>query len=518
MVEHLAARLRRLLKGPEQDTARQWHAATERARDADGHARREAFLRELRSSPGDDRVRLGRAQTLEGSYQWCGIHLNALCAMHVGISGATGTGKSFMIAAMLYQLVLQRVPLVVVDMKSELADLLLNVVVPAIVAHGREDLLDRVRVVRPFESGRVPLLRLTEPEPRVSQQVQSMNIAQGLSESVGEGFGLRMLRALLPMAGLTVERNLPLPVLTEWLRSPETFARAAANSTDPIIRAYALHELPRESRSSLDALRARLDLLFHLPEVREALSAPRCISFDECLDSGVTILDFGSPPGGAEAAMKFIAGPVSGRLGRAILSREMRENTPPAIVCFEEFAQLLSSHQVEMYKRCLALCRFKKVNLWFSSQQPAQIAEADRALLRILRTNLGAECIFRSSVEDARTLSEGLSTRSGDETLSQARSRIVEEISTLPKRSFFLWLRDSSFGPQRLQSPRVDMDALKRSAATLTPEQRERIRLGSTSIARVVAEDTVPLETAADPDPRVAPLAPDKQRRTPRLG
>jgi hypothetical protein len=395
---------------------------------------------------------------------------------------------------------------------------LLTVVVPAVVARGQKDLLDRVRVVRPFESGRVPLLRLTEPEPRVSPQVQSMTIAQSLSEAVGHDLGPRMLRALLPTAGLAVERNLPLPVLTEWLRSPETFARAAASSSDPIIRAYALHELPRENRSSLDALRARLDLLFHLPEIREALSAPSCISFDQALDSGVTILDFGSPPGGAEAAMKFIAGPVAGRLGRAVLSRQMAAATTPAIVCFEEFQQLLGSHQLEMFKRLLSLCRFKLVNLWFSNQQPAQIAEVDRTLLRILRTNLGAECIFRSSVEDARPLSEGLSTRGTDETLAQARGRMVEEIATLPRRAFFLWLRDSSFGPQRLQSPRLDVDALKRSAATLSPEERGRIRLGSASIARTVAEAMVPLEHADEPDPRVAPLRPDKRRRTPRLG
>ena len=360
-------------------------------------------------------------------------------------------------------------------------------------------------------------LRLTEPEPRVSRQIQSMNIAQGLSESVGEGLGVRMLRAMLPMAGLAVERNLPLPVLTDWLRSPEVFARAAASSSDPIVRAYALHELPRENRSSLDALRARLDLLFHLPEVRDALSAPRCLSFDDCLESGVTILDFGSPPGGAEDAMKFIAGPVAGRLGRAILSRQVSDNTPPAVVVFEEFQQLLGSYQVEMFKRLLALCRFKKVCLWFSNQQPAQIAEADRTLLRILRTNLGAECIFRSSVEDARTLSEGLSTRSADETLTQARSRVIEEIATLPKRSFFFWLRDSTFGPQRLQSPRVNIGALKASAASLTSEQRERIRLGTASIARP-ADNPSPPATVSEPDPRVAPLPPQKRRRAPRLG
>ncbi len=516
MVEHLAAQLRRLLKGSEADTARRWHATTERARNADAHARRDAFLRQMRATPGDGKVLLGRAQAREGEFQWCGMPLPTLCSMHLGISGATGTGKSFMVASQLFQLVTLGVPVILTDMKSELADLMLNVVVPAVVARGMEDLIDRVRVVRPFDAGRVPLLRLTEPEPRVSRQIQSMNIAQGLSESVGEGLGVRMLRAMLPMAGLAVERNLPLPVLTDWLRSPEVFARAAASSSDPIVRSYALHELPRENRSSLDALRARLDLLFHLPEVRDALSAPRCLSFDDALDSGVTILDFGSPPGGAEDAMKFIAGPVAGRLGRAILSRQVSDNTPPAVVAFEEFQQLLSSYQVEMYKRLLALCRFKRVCLWFSNQQPAQIAEADRTLLRILRTNLGAECIFRSSVEDARTLSEGLSTRSADETLTQARSRVVEEIATLPKRSFFFWLRDSAFGPQRLQSPRVNIGALKASAASLTPEQRERIRLGTVSIERPV--DNPSPTPAPEPDPRVAPLPPQKRRRAPRLG
>jgi hypothetical protein len=466
---------------------------------------------------GDGKVLLGRAQTDEGTFQWCGMSLSALCSMHIGISGATGTGKSFMVASQLYQLLKLGVPVILTDMKSELADLLLNVVVPAVVARGQEDLIDRIRVVRPFETGRVPLLRLTEPEPRVSRQIQSMNIAQGLSESVGEGLGVRMLRAMLPMAGLAVERNLPLPVFTDWVRQPELFARAAASSTDPIVRAYALHELPRENRSSLDALRARLDLLFHLPEVRDALSAPRCLSFDECLTSGVTILDFGSPPGGAEDAMRFIAGPVAGRLGRAILSREVSDDTLPAVVVFEEFQQLLGSYQIEMFKRLLALCRFKKVCLWFSNQQPAQIAEADRTLLRILRTNLGAECIFRSSVEDARTLSEGLSTRSADETLTQARSRMIEEISTLPKRAFYFWLRDSAFGPQRLQSPRVNIGALKASAASLSPQQRERIRVGTVSIERPDKESHDPA-TSPEPDARVAPLPQQKRRRAPRLG
>jgi hypothetical protein len=170
-----------------------------------------------------------------------------------------------------------------------------------------------------------------------------------------------------------------------------------------------------------------------------------------------------------------------------------------------------------MFKRLLALCRFKNASLWFSNQQPAQIAEVDRTLVKVLNTNLGATCTFRSSVEDAKTLTEGLSTRASDETLSQARSRMVEEISTLPKRSFYFWLRDSAYGPQRLQSPRVDIDALKASAATLSPEQRERIRVGIASVERT-AEVALPAELSGEPDPRVAPVQPTKRHRAPRLG
>jgi hypothetical protein len=309
-----------------------------------------------------------------------------------------------------------------------------------------------------------------------------------------------------------------LPVLLEWLRDPPRFAREAATSSDPVIRAYAIHELPRESRSSLDALRARLDLLFHLPEVRAALSAPRCLDFHECLQGGLTVLDFGSPPGGAEEAMRFIAGPVAGRLARAILSRELHQHTRPCVVLFEEFQELLGRHQIEQFKRLLSLARFKKVSLWFSNQQPAQIAAADRTLLRVLRTNLGAEMIFRSSVEDARTLSEGLAVRSPEETLTQARSRFIEEIASLPRRSFFLWLKSSSYGPQRLMSPRLDVAALRRSAACLPAEVRRRIRIGVASVDRREVEAALATESAAPRHPRIVPLPEPAGARAPRLG
>ena len=515
----LALELRRVVRGAEADVGRRWHAKAERDRNAHALARRQEFLAQTRCERGARRLIVGRAQDLSGAHQWCGLPIEQLTSQHVGVSGATGMGKSYLLATLLWQLLRARVPVVVVDLKSELCAILLETIVPALVASGREDLAEQVRVIRPFDPARVPLLRLTEPEREVSAQVQSLNIATALGEAIGQDHGVRMQRLLLPAAGLAVERNLPLPIVLEWLRDPARFAREAATSSDPTIRAYAIHELPRENRSSLDAVRARLDLLFHLSEIRRALSAPRCIDFHECLRSGVTLLDFGSPPGGAEGAMRFIAGPVVGRLSRAILSRQVSADTPQAVVLFEEFQELLHRHQIEQFKRLLSLCRFKKVALHFSNQQPAQIAAADRTLLKVLRTNLGAEMIFRSSVEDARALSEGLSIRSPEETLAQARTRLIEEIASLPRRAFFLWLKSAPFGPQRLTSPRLDLDALRRAAATLPADTRERIQAGVASVNRAEVDGVLAAEQAAIVRlPQILPLEDERRVRAPRLG
>lgn len=514
----LPVHLRRLLRGSEADAGRRWHAKSERDRHAHALARRQEFLSETRSQRDSGRLLVGRTIDLDGSHQWCGVPFELFTAQHVGVSGATGMGKSFFLAALLWQLLKARVPVVAVDMKSELTDLVLDTIVPALVASGREDLVERVRVVRPFDPARAPLLRLTEPERGVSTQVQSLNLAASLGEAVGQDHGVRMQRLLLPAAGLCVEKNLPLPVVLEWLRDPARFAREAATSRDPVIRAYAVHELPRESRASIDAVRARLDLLLHLPEVRQALAAPRCIDFHDCLQQGLTLLDFGSPPGGAETAMRFIAGPIAGRLSRAILSRAVGADTPQAVVLYEEFQELLQRHQIEQFKRLLSLCRFKRVALHFSNQQPAQIAAADRTLLKVLRTNLGAEAIFRSSVEDARALSDGLSVRSPDESLTQARTRLIEEIASLPRRNFFLWLKSAPYGPQRVVSPRLDLEELRRAGARVSPETRERIRSGVASIDRAELAEALAAECRARThQPLIVPIQPEPGQ-APRLG
>lgn len=504
-------RIRCLVRGGRVTRARKWHARAEQeARIAEQSARR-LFLEALSARDGDGRVLLGRAENLDGTWGWIGLEPESLLAIFGLITGATGMGKSRLICALLVQILRRRIPTTIFDMKGELAGIVLDDLAPALVAAGID--LGPIRVVRPFGRADVPMLRLTAPEPGTSREIQSLNLAAALAEAVGSDLGSRMQRVFLRAASLCVEKNLPLPVIAHWIANPAAFAAEARTSEDRLVRHYALREFPNENRASIDALKARLDELLHLREVRLALSAPDCLSFPECLESGLTVFDFGSAPAGAEVAMRFFAGPVMGRMSRAILSRPVSSTTPPALVVFEEFQESLARHQVEQFKRLLALARFKRTPLWFSNQQPAQIAAVDPHLLRILRTNTGFEAIFRSSIEDAARLAQHLSVRRSDESLAAARARLTEEIATLPKRDYFLWLKDQPFGPQRLRSPRFDLEDMARRSASLPSETRQAIQRGCVSVP-VEAVQEVEVEHEASPLTRPLP----KRRKTPGLG
>ncbi|MBI5836498.1 MAG: type IV secretion system DNA-binding domain-containing protein [Candidatus Eisenbacteria bacterium] len=515
-MEALGHLLRRMLAPGDRAQARRMQ--TELAwRDVQREERqRHAFLDALRCDERSDRVLLGRAQRPCGAWQWCGLEAERLLAGHVLMNGATGGGKTRLLAAVLLQLLLKHTPQVVVDLKSELTQIYCEYLLPAIATRPEgQDLAARVRIIQPFDPDRVPMLRLTAPELGVPRDIQALTLANALNEASGTDMGVRMHSIYLRPAALAIERNLPLTVLEEWFRDPRRFARDARTSEDSDVRRYAQNDFPRENQASVDALRARLSLIFHLSCVRDALQAPWCISLSEALEDGVTILDFGSPPSGAEDAVPLLGGPLLGRLCRAILSRPVTRDTKQMLIVFEEFPELLRRHQAQQFSRMLSLARFKRVTLWFCHQELRQVAAVDPVLLHAMRTNTATELAFRSSIEDARLLAQGIVARSGSESLAAAQARFVEEAATLGRREYFLWLKESPFGPQRLRSPRFDLEPLTQAAAGLPDEVRQALRQGTESMPRGDCPD------------RLAPAGSDAvqlfpgtrpRRRSPRLG
>src|SRR5260221_7585874 len=158
MVRPLAS-LRRLLTGDEIQQARDWQERVARAASREGNERR-AFAERMRAHPGD--IRLGRGRDADDTPLWIGLPSERLLGMHSWVTGATGSGKSyFVLGALLQVLALGRHPVVVLDCKGELADLLVEVVIPALChSPGAQRLVENLRIVRPFDRTYLPMLRI----------------------------------------------------------------------------------------------------------------------------------------------------------------------------------------------------------------------------------------------------------------------------------------------------------------------------------------------------------------------
>jgi len=208
------------------------------------------------------------------------------------------------------------------------------------------------------------------------------------------------------------------------------------------------------------------------------------LPFSECLENGLTIIDVGDPPAGAERVARFWAGILIGKLTRAIFSRSVEQESSQALVILEEFQEALRHDQVEQFGRLLAMARFKHIALWFVNQQPAQIAQVEPALVKLLRTNVGTVSTFRCALEDAKAMSHALPIAPGTKKPAEARQALVEEMTRLPDRTFYFWLRQAPFRAQQVRSPRIDLGHLRELAAQSPAEVREAIRRGTVALPR----------------------------------
>lgn len=462
--------LRGWLRGAEHERGRKWQRILADSYGPDA-TRRRAFERTFKSVPGDGRVRLGRWRRPDGSFGWCGIPLQDAMGLRAWITGTSGGGKTYEAIAILLQLLEHRHVLWVFDFKGELADLLTHTVLPAIASRpeGRW-LLGRVHVIDLF-GNRPPALRITEPEPGVPRHVQALTLSATLQEVLNAEHGLRMERVFLMASCLAIELRQPLTTLSRWFRNPDLFAQAAASSTDPLIRDYAVNVFPKEPRASLHALSSRLDLLFFLPEIRRALEAPACVSFADLCREGVFIFRVGGAPAGSEGVEAAVGSLLIGRATRAIMSRSVDEDTLPLLLLIDEGQRAIRQRDVGHLERVLTQARFKRSSLIFCNQQTAQL---DPAFVQLLRTNTSMEFIFRANPEDADRLAKHLPMSLTSNATGDTFREVSRVISHLPNREFVLWSKQLGQA-ERMRSPRVDMAALERMVARTPSELRARV-------------------------------------------
>lgn len=423
---------------------------------------------------------------------------------HWLVTGATGAGKSFEALGLIMQL-LSRQPrgLVVIDMKGELTGLLRKTAFPSLVASLPEararTLIRRIAVIAPFDESATPPFQVLARDPSIPIELQASEVASSFGNTIGRDLGVLQSTVLKYALILAIDVGLSLPDVPELLQNDELLSGAVARTSLPEVRAYFANRFPRERAASVASLLSRLDSLLMHPTLKRMLSTDRMIRFDRLLEQAITVIDLGGAPAGMSEVSRFFGQLLFQKIVRAIFARQVREDSPPVTVIADEFQAMLVPDIASDFERVLTLARSQRVFLWCLFQQAAQVEAVSPTLLRILRANTNYQATFRANLEDARLMSHILPvtgtvqrerqgfpdprTPAQTLTVDEERRILVEQVPSLPDRSFWFWNRRRQYPAQLMRSPTIRLDRLEQRAASLGPA-RDIVSRGVLALSR----------------------------------
>lgn len=502
----LALGLRRLFCRDDEARGLAIAAASDAERENAERARIDAPVRTMkeRGSASDGSICLGSSLSSEGrSYSVRLPEKDVRGGGHWLVTGATGSGKSYLVLGIILQLLRSRPSgLVIIDMKGELAGLLRDVLIPGLIGGSDSPesapLLRQLAVIAPFDDATTIPFQLLAREPRLPIEVQAHEVATTFGRTVASDLGPLQQHLFRHALMLAIDVGLTLPDVAELLRD-QTLLRGALERTSlEETKRYFAAQFGKERGTSVAGLLSRLDSITMYPSLRRMLRAPGMVRFDRMLETAITIVDLGGAPAGMSELSRFFGQLIFNKLTRAIFARRVEQNTPPVAIIADEFQQLLTSEVARDFERILTLARSQRVFLWSIFQQAAQVEAVSSTLLRILRTNTNYQLLMRSDLEDARTLAHVLPTTGTAQrsregfpdprtapttmTVDEERRKLLEMVPSMPDRVGWFWERRAPHPALLLRSARLDVERGRQAANRLSPELRTLIRSGVLAI------------------------------------
>lgn len=403
---------------------------------------------------------------------------------HMLVTGTTGWGKSAMLQAMTFAL-LTRVPEVKVtwvDSQGDAADELVESFLPALLECFPHLEPGRIVVIKPFGKYGVKLSPL-DPMLGVSREVQANMVAALLSDLTDGNWGSRMTSITTSLCLACVGGGTLLDVL-RLVQDPSYALSFASRVPFPESRSYLLTTVAEEPQAARDAVRARLEWLLLIKEVRAMLCADSSVGGAQILEAPVAVIDLGGSPQGFLPLARFLGTLVLGKLVGAIFSR--KPDSPPVTVFCDEWQELVRGGGGPDFERCLAQARHHRVNLVLANQTLAQVAEVSATLVRAVLTNISLHLAFRPGPEDIRHLlpllpvtGRKVDADHPDRLLSPEAERreLVCQLGRLPPRHALLG--DFVAGrAEVIRTLEVPYKEARERAERVAPEIRGRFRQG----------------------------------------
>lgn len=416
------------------------------------------------------------------------IGLTDMTSLSTWVTGATGSGKSKLVASLLAQAAGlavggEQLSVAVLDPKGDMADECLRA--EARFADRRQAAhvpARRLNTFGFFRNDWLPSTPILSARPGVDPVELGHRVADVLTDVLDDAsLGARQHAMLAALFGLAATIDLPFAALPWLLADLSSVGELTRRVSHPHLR-LELGRLLRESTASVDGLRARVGTLLQARSLRACLSGPVATDYVSLFEPGtISIFDFGGAEFGAQPAAVAIGALAFSWLVDAAFdpSRVLRG---PMLIVIDEPTVLLSSRLArQQLERVLTLGRSRRTAVLLIHQGPGQFPGDLRS---VLNTNIAVRIVGRSAERDALEAAEWFSRMHtlGEATTDAAeRRRLTAMVATLPVRSFLVAdRRETKFVPRRIEALAFEPPAW----SAIPPALASMLRRGDAGFAR----------------------------------
>jgi DNA helicase HerA-like ATPase len=317
---------------------------------------------------------------------------------HTHIIGATGTGKSTLIANLILQDIEKGIGLVLFDPHGDLID--------DVIAHIPKDKLENVVLIDPSDTEYPIGLNILEVHSEIEKEVLSSDLVASFRKfATSWGDQMNSVLGNAIQAILENKDGGTLNDLRRFLIEKEFRHSFLQKVSDPSVLYYWHKEYQLLKTNSIGSILTRLDTFLRPKSIRNMVIQQNGIDFESIFNSNkIVLLKLSQGLIGTENSY-LLGSLLLSKIHQAILRRQQQSKRNPIMLYLDEFQNFITPSIKEM----LSGIRKYNVGLTLSHQDLQQLQREDSELLNSVLGNINNRIVFRVGEPDAKKLQDGFS-------------------------------------------------------------------------------------------------------------
>lgn len=317
---------------------------------------------------------------------------------HTHIIGATGTGKSTLIANLILQDIQKGTGIVLFDPHGDLVD--------DIIARIPKHRINDVVLVDPSDIEYPVGLNILQAHSDIEKEVLSSDLVAAFRKyATSWGDQMNAVFGNAVLAILENKKGGSLNDLRRFLIEREFRNEYLKEIKDPSVQYYWQKEYPLLKTNSIGPILTRLDTFLRPKSIRNMVVQQTGLDFESLLnDNKIVLLKLSQGLIGVENS--FLLGSLMlSKIHQAVFRRQQQSNRNPIFIYLDEFQNFITPSIKEM----LSGIRKYNVGLTLSHQDLQQLQREDGELLNSVLGNINTRIVFRVGEPDAKKLQDGFS-------------------------------------------------------------------------------------------------------------